>query len=139
MRGDVLPDLGALGGIHSALLWAQERGDEGIVAAACDMPFPSISLLEEIRARAPGHDAVLPESENRRGVEPLFGYYSVRALPAVQAAIARDDRRMIGFHDDIDVHTISLEEVRKHGDPAILFMNVNTRAELDEAQRIAAG
>ena len=60
-------------------------------------------------------------------------------MPAVERAIARDDRRMIGFHDDIDVHAVPLDVVRGFGDPAELFMNVNTREDLDRAQRIAAG
>lgn len=139
MRGDAIANVGALGGIHTALTWASERGDGGVMVAACDMPFPSIPLLEHIRELAPAHDAVLPESDNRRGIEPLFGFYSVSCLPAIERAIARDDRRMIGFHDEIDVHAIPLETVRAFGDPAELFMNVNTRAELEQAQRIAVG
>ena len=39
MRGDAIADLGALGGIHTALAWAAERGDAGVMVAACDMPF----------------------------------------------------------------------------------------------------
>jgi molybdopterin-guanine dinucleotide biosynthesis protein A len=137
MRGDVIADLGALGGLHAALIWAKEHGDDGIMVAACDMPFPSIPLLERILQLAPTHDAVLPESGGRRGVEPLFGYYAVTCLPAVEEAIARDDRRIVGFHGGIDLHTIPLDEVRKHGDPDVLFMNVNTREELEQAERIA--
>ncbi|HEX6066461.1 MAG TPA: molybdenum cofactor guanylyltransferase [Longimicrobiales bacterium] len=139
MRGDVVPDIGALGGIHAALMWAKERGDDGVIVAACDMPFPSIPLLEAIRDAAASHDAVLPESDGRRGIEPLFGFYSVRCLPAIDAAIARDDRRMISFHGDIDLHIIPLEMVRTFGDPGVLFMNVNTRDELEQAERIARG
>jgi molybdopterin-guanine dinucleotide biosynthesis protein A len=139
MRGDLVPDIGALGGIHAALMWAQERGDDGVIVAACDMPFPSIPLLEVIRDAAANHDAVLPESDSRRGIEPLFGFYSVRCLPAIDTAIARDDRRMIAFHGDIDLHVIALETVRTFGDPEVLFMNVNTREELEQAERIASG
>lgn len=137
-RADLVPDVGALGGIHAALSWARERGDAGILAIACDMPFPSLKLLQAIRDLAPAHDAVLPESDNRRGLEPLFGYYSIACLPAISAAIDRDDLRMIGFHDDIDLYRVPLEAVRKLGDPALMFMNVNTREELELAQRIAA-
>ncbi len=137
-RSDLVPDLGALGGIHAALHWAKERGDDGVMVAACDMPFPSATLLQVIRQHAAQHDAVLPGSGSRRGVEPLFGYYAVHCLSAIDAAIARDDRRVIGFHDDVDVFRLPLDEVQKHGDPALLFMNVNTREELETAQRIAA-
>ncbi|HEX6063772.1 MAG TPA: molybdenum cofactor guanylyltransferase [Longimicrobiales bacterium] len=137
-RPDLIPGLGALGGVHAALSWARERGDAGILAVACDMPFPSVELLRLIRDLAPAHDAVLPESDSRRGLEPLFGYYSLACLPAIEAAMARADRRMIGFHADIDLHHVPLEEVRKLGDPTLMFMNVNTREELELAQRRAA-
>ncbi len=136
-RPDVITGLGALGGIHAALLWAKERGDDGIIAIACDMPFPSHPLLQTIRQRAAQHDAVLPESDGRRGVEPLFAYYSVNCVQAIEDAIARDDRRMIGFHAEVDVLRIPLEQVRAHGDPAVMFMNVNTPADLVHAERIA--
>jgi molybdopterin-guanine dinucleotide biosynthesis protein A len=136
-RADVLPELGALGGIHAALLWAQERGHTGIVAVACDMPFPSQTLLQTMVGHAAQYDVVVPESDGRRGVEPLFAYYSVRCLPAIDLAIARADRRMIGFHADVSVLRVPLAEVRAHGDPAVMFMNVNTRADLEQAEHIA--
>ena len=137
-RPDLIEGLGALGGVHAALMWARERGDAGILAVACDMPFPSLELLRVIRERAPAYDAVLPESDGRRGLEPLFGHYSISCLPAMEAAIARDDRRMIGFHGDIHLHRVALEDVRRIGDPAVMFMNVNTPDELAIAQRMAA-
>lgn len=136
-RADIHPDIGALGGIHSALHWARERGEDGILAVACDMPFPSVTLLRHLREQGEHFDAVLPESDGRRGVEPLYAFYHVRCLPAIERAIERNDRRMIGFHADVSVHRVPLDEVRKHGDPAVLFMNVNERGDLDSARRIA--
>lgn len=137
MRADARADLGPLSGIYTSLLWARERGDHGILALACDMPFPSVSLLRVIADLRGSHDAVLPESGGRRGLEPLFGFYSVRCIPAIEAAIARDDRRMISFHADIDLRRVSLEEVSQHGDPEIMFMNVNTPDDLEAARRHA--
>jgi molybdopterin-guanine dinucleotide biosynthesis protein A len=139
MRADVTEGLGALGGIYTALKWAEERGDRGIFAAACDMPFPSLSLLRLIRSFSESHDVVIPESDGRRGLEPLFAFYSVSCIPAIEAAIQREDRRMISFHDDVDIMRIPLDEVRRHGDPEMMFMNVNTREDLAQAQRMAAG
>lgn len=137
MRSDLLEKAGPLGGIHAALCWARERADAGILAVACDMPFPSAGLLRALRAAGEKYDAVLPESGGRRGVEPLFAYYSVACIPAIEAAVARDDRRMIGFHDGINLHRLPLPEVQKFGDPDVLFMNVNSREELESAWRIA--
>jgi molybdopterin-guanine dinucleotide biosynthesis protein A len=137
MRPDIKDGLGALGGIHTALHWAQERGDSAILAVACDMPFPSHTLLREICKRGADYDVVVPESDGRRGVEPLFAYYSVNCLPAIERALERGDQRMIAFHEDVSVLRIPLEDVRRHGDPAIMFMNVNTREDLEEAARIS--
>ena len=137
MRGDVREDLGPLSGIYTALLWARERADQGILAVACDMPFPTAALLRAIAAASPRHDAVLPESDGRRGLEPLFAYYSVDCIAAIDAAIARADRRMISFHPDVDLYRLPLEQVRTFGDPAVLFMNVNTPADLEAARRIS--
>jgi molybdopterin-guanine dinucleotide biosynthesis protein A len=137
MRGDVREDLGPLSGIYTALLWARERGDQGILAVACDMPFPSAPLLRAIAAASAQHDAVLPESDGRRGLEPLFAYYSVNCIAAIDAAIAREDRRMISFHQNVDLYRLPIEQVRTFGDPAVLFMNVNTPADLEAARRIS--
>jgi molybdopterin-guanine dinucleotide biosynthesis protein A len=137
-RPDIVADIGALGGIHSALHLAEESSCRGIIAVACDMPFPSHSLLRDIAMRSAQHDVIIPESDGRRGLEPLFAYYSVRCLAAIDQAIARGDERMIAFHGDVDVLRIPLEEVRRHGDPDVMFMNVNTREDLERAVRIAS-
>ena len=52
--------------------------------------------------------------------------------------IARGDHHMIGFHDHVRVRRIPLDEVEALCDPDVAFMNVNTPAERDRAERIAA-
>jgi hypothetical protein len=45
---------------------------------------------------------------------------------------------MVGFHDDVLVKRVPLAEVRSFGDPADLFLNVNspeTRARADQIAR----
>lgn len=141
MRPDAIAGIGALGGLHSALQWAEELGASGILAVACDMPFLNADLLRMLieRAAVSGADVVSPESGGRRGIEPLCAYYSVRCLPAIEQAITRGDQRMIGFHDQVVIERIPLEEVIQFGDPTVLFMNVNTREERALAEQIAAG
>jgi molybdopterin-guanine dinucleotide biosynthesis protein A len=133
---DVRPGEGALGGLHAAL--AHARGD--IVLVAWDMPFVHAPLLAALRARGARDlaDAVLPESDgSRRGVEPLCAWYSSRCLPAVTAALDAGDRRVVAFHDAVRVVRLGLDEVQAFGDPARLFANVNSPAELAWAEGIA--
>jgi molybdopterin-guanine dinucleotide biosynthesis protein A len=138
-RADERPDLGALGGIHAALRWAVEENRNGILAVACDMPFVSGPLLAELltTAQHTSADVVAPESNSRRGLEPLCAYYSTRCLEAINGAIERGDFRMIGFHDQVQIHALPLEQVRTFGEPDVLFMNVNTPDERDRAELIA--
>ncbi len=152
---DIRTGAGALGGLHAALTHA--RGN-AILLVAWDMPFVPSALLAALRARGEGAaagtsaperhgaeaalpvdaaravDAVLPESEaSRRGVEPLCAWYGPACLSAVEACIARDDLRVIGFHDAVRLARLSLDEVRAFGDPAMMFSNVNTREDLAHA------
>ena len=141
-RTDVVSGLGALGGIHSALLWARETGRPGILAVACDMPFLQPALLARILERASGEDApdvVAPASEGPRGLEPLCAYYSTTCIDAIERAVARDDRRVIGFHGDVRVALVPLAEVTTFGRAELLFLNVNTPQERDTADRLASG
>ncbi|MEO5511095.1 MAG: molybdenum cofactor guanylyltransferase [Longimicrobiales bacterium] len=138
-RRDRVPGLGPIGGLDAALAWAAELGAQGIVVAGCDMPFLPPSLFASILdvARATDADAVLPESDGPRGVEPLAAYYSVSCVPAIEAAISREDQRLIAFHRDVRVERLPLEDVRRHGDPAHIFMNLNTTSDRERADAIA--
>lgn len=138
-RADLRKDEGVLGGLHAALTHA----GTDILLVAWDMPFVPRGLLAALRARgeaAPleGHtvDVVIPESDgSRRGVEPLCAWYSHRCLEAVTRALDAGDRRAIAFHDDVRVVRLPVAEVSAFGDPGLIFSNVNTPADLDEAAR----
>lgn len=139
-RPDAVEGGGAVAGLLTALCWAHERGDDGILAVGADMPFIAVSLLAALAAELErtGADAVLPESGGRRGVEPLCAAYSIRCVTAIAEALRSGDHRMIGFHDSIAVSRLAADEVRRHGDAKTIFFNVNTRADRDTAERLAA-
>ncbi|HEX6369339.1 MAG TPA: molybdopterin-guanine dinucleotide biosynthesis protein B [Longimicrobium sp.] len=137
IRADEIGGVGALGGIHTALRWAAERGLSGALVVACDMPWVSAELLRMIadRASSTSADAVVPESGGRRGIEPLCAWYSVRCLPQVERMIAEGERRVHRLIDRIRSDAVPVGEVRRIGDPGILFLNVNTVDDLRGAQR----
>jgi molybdopterin-guanine dinucleotide biosynthesis protein A len=134
-RGDVLDGVGALAGIHAALIWARERGCRGVLAVACDLPFLDARLLALLLERSAAADAVLPESTGPRGVEPLCAYYGTGCIDAIEAAAARGDARLVGFLGDVRLARIPIHVVRSFGDPERLFRNMNTPADHAAAQR----
>lgn len=137
MRPDARPGAGALGGILTAVLWAEEEGCVGALVAACDMPFLSAALLEELRRDPRPDEAVVPASDSRRGFEPLCACYGVGCRPAIERALDRGERAIISFFADVHVRTLSPETVARFGDPARLFYNVNTREDREQAERWA--
>jgi molybdopterin-guanine dinucleotide biosynthesis protein A len=138
-RPDVLQDAGAIAGVHAALLWAQERGFTHAFVAGCDMPLLPASLIRALAASGESADIVLPASTGPRGLEPLCGCYATRCITAIENAVARGDRRMIGFHADVQVCVMPLDDVCAHGDPEHLFMNLNTPADAAAAEAWLAG
>jgi molybdopterin-guanine dinucleotide biosynthesis protein A len=133
---DVLPGVGSVGGIHAAIVHARSP----VLVVAWDMPFVPAALLRDLRAAAESvaADVAVPESGSRRGVEPLCAYYSPACVAPIERRIAADDRRVIAFFDDVRVVRIPAEQVARHGDPEMLFMNVNTPAELAAAEEHAS-
>ncbi len=131
IHADVRPGEGALGGLFTALTLGI---GQGVVVAAWDMPFVPPSLLRELAEGVTAHDAFLPASDGRRGVEPMLAAYGPGCLVPIAAALDRGDRRAIAFHDAIRVGILPLERVRSHGDPSLIFLNVNTPEELAHAE-----
>jgi molybdopterin-guanine dinucleotide biosynthesis protein A len=124
--GDVIANAGSLGGIHAALWHARTP----VLVVAWDMPFVPAALLQRLIDLGDAHDAAVPESESKRGVEPLCAWYAPACLAPIERRLANGDRRVVSFFEDVRVSRIPFEEVQRYGDPAIMFMNVNSPDEL---------
>jgi molybdopterin-guanine dinucleotide biosynthesis protein A len=98
------------------------------------MPFVPEGLLSALISGFRTYDAYLPLSGGRRGVEPLCAVYGPACAPAIRDRLASGDLRAIAFHEDVRVGIMPLEEVRRHGPPERMFFNVNSAADLREAE-----
>lgn len=132
---DVLPGIGALGGLYTALLAAHAPR---VLVVACDMPFvsPQLARLELDVLAAEGWDVVIPTT--LEGLEPLHTVYRRETcIPAIERALQEQKRRMISWFGDVRVRELSLEEVRVVEPELRAFMNVNTPEELAAAEALA--
>ncbi len=125
-RADVIQDAGSLGGIHAAL----SHAGTAVLVVAWDMPFVPAALLKQLRTLGEAHDAAVPESESKRGAEPLCAFYSLACLAPIERRLNAGDRRVVSFFDDVRIARVAFEDVQRYGDPAFLFMNVNSPDEL---------
>ena len=129
---DVRPGCGALGGIYTAVV----ESPAPVVCVAWDMPFVSEPLVRSLAQGLERYDAMLPQSDGRRGVEPLCAAYGPACRDAIAFSLEAGDLRAIGFHHRIRVGILSLEEVRTFADPGLLFFNVNTADDLAKADQL---
>jgi molybdopterin-guanine dinucleotide biosynthesis protein A len=131
---DARPGFGSLGGLYTAVC----AGPGPALVVAWDMPFVPAELLRALvegGGGGGGHaDAFLPESDGRRGVEPLCAVYGPACRAAIERQLATGDLRAVGFHDRVRVEHLRLERVREWGDPAVLFFNVNSPDDLARAE-----
>ena len=129
---DVRPGLGALGGLYTAIVAAPAP----VVLVAWDMPFISPPLIRALAAGLESHDAFLPESDGRRGVEPLCAAYGPACRAAIENCLDQGDLRAVAFHQAINTGILPLAMVRELDDPTRLFFNLNTPDDLPEANAL---
>jgi len=135
----LFPDLklgrGALGGLYTAVASATSP----IVAVvACDMPFASASLLETAGRLLVEEEADVVIPASGEGFEPLHAVYRRETcLPAIEAALAADQWKVIAWFPQVKVRVLTLEEVKQHDPSRRAFWNLNTPEEFAEAERLA--
>lgn len=129
-RKDVLPGLGPLGGLITALVWAREMRLRGVFLLGCDMPLVDASLVGRIldfRGKRKG--ALVPASPGPLGMEPLCAAYSLDCLGPARELARSGHQSMKALLDSFDFDLIPLEDLGTPEDTADAFTNVNTIAD----------
>jgi molybdopterin-guanine dinucleotide biosynthesis protein A len=132
MVPDAHPGGGSLGGTYSGLRAA--TGDAAFTVA-CDMPFLSPDVARLVVERAALADVVIPRVGDQ--LETMHASYRKTCLPHMEAQLRGGRLKIVGFFSGVTVLEIDEAEVARHGDPAVVFMNVNTPAELARARSLA--
>ncbi len=132
---DLLPGLGALGGLYTALNAATHPY---VAVVACDMPFANaeIFLAELALLRETGADAVVPRSGAR--TEPFHAVYRVETcLPHVREALESGKQRADAWFGRLNIRYMDGEELVQYDPDRLAFFNINTPEELKEAEKLA--
>jgi molybdopterin-guanine dinucleotide biosynthesis protein A len=128
---DDYPGAGPLGGIATALRASQAEWN---LIVACDLPYLTQEWLEFLIGRAvrSGADAVLPMNE--RGAEPLCAVYRKQAEAEIRAALDRGTRKVTDGLADVRIEFIELGEWKGFDSDGLLFKNMNSPADYEEAK-----
>ncbi len=129
---DVILHRGSLGGILTAVA----AGEGPVLVVGWDMPFVTPGVLGDLVSHSTDYDVFLPESLGPLGVEPLCGVYGPACEDPIRRSIENEDLRTTAFHSEVRAGTLSLEQVTTHGDPEVLFFNVNEPDDLARAEAL---
>jgi len=154
---DTVAGLGPLGGLLTALSGSEGRD---VFAFAGDMPLLSgpliLHMLFGARRSAGGFDVLLPTwtpADARGGgdaagarpapghpySEPLHAVYTERCrerLETLRSTGGLAQRRLTEVFEGLAVLRVPESEIRLFGDPELLFLNLNTPADLARAEAI---
>jgi molybdopterin-guanine dinucleotide biosynthesis protein A len=132
---DVLPGMGALGGLYTAL-WAARN--PLVIVVACDMPFANRQLLqyqvdllvhEDVDVVIPGY---------AQGWEPFHSVYRrATCLPEIESALDQGQKRLISWLPAVRVRYLGAAEIERFDSLGIAFQNVNTQEEWEQAEALA--
>ena len=127
--GDVVPGLGGLGALATAL-----GGGDGTTTVVCawDMPFVTAALLDTLAAAVEdGAACAIPQHANGM-LEPLCGAYGPAASAAVVALLARDERAAQSLPQALGGFRWPIDPSPDDTPPPCF--NVNTTADLERAR-----
>jgi molybdopterin-guanine dinucleotide biosynthesis protein A len=128
---DDWPGCGPLGGLATAL---RASDAEWNLIVACDLPYLTRPWLEFLarRARESATDAVVPMNE--RGAEPLCAMYRKCCQPAIRGALEQGTRKVTEGLATIRVGYLEPAEWKCFDSDGLLFKNMNTPADYEEAK-----
>jgi molybdopterin-guanine dinucleotide biosynthesis protein A len=126
---DLIKGAGSLGGLLTALVHARY---ERSFVVGCDMPLLNARLIRQMCEQPGDFDVVVPVW--RGELQPLHAIYSKRCVPWIEKRLLQRDLKIVDFFPRVSILRIE-EDLWKDLDPdGLSFMNINTQAELRQAQ-----
>jgi molybdopterin-guanine dinucleotide biosynthesis protein A len=128
---DDFPGYGPLGAIATALHISAKPWN---LVMACDLPYLTQPWLEYLVARALKSEADAVVAMNVRGPEPLCAMYHKNAEVRIRTAVEGGMRKVTDSFANLSVEHVEPNEWKAFASGGVLFKNVNSPADYDEAK-----
>lgn len=134
---DAAPGEGPVAGILAALSEAEKRGYPSVASFACDTPFFPGDTVARLKGAKDSSGADYAVACRGDKVHRIFALWSVAVRVRLKFAFARGLRKLRDVEDCLAVAFAAIPaEGGPDGDP---FFNINTKEELEAAERWLAG
>ena len=133
---DLIPDCAAVGGLYTGLYHSRYPR---VFVVACDMPFINPAVIELFLQKIDSTDIVMAQLVT--GLQPLHGLYSKQCLPILKEMIDARDLRLQNIADKqgLTVHRVPETEIKRLDPQLLSFLNLNSPADLELANKISPG
>ena len=129
---DAYAGKGPLVGIYTGLLASASSYN---LVVACDMPFLDMDLLGYMFKISDGFDMVIPRV--RSLWEPLHAVYSKSCLSAIKQLLEEGNYKIDRLLSLVKVRYVEAGEIDRFDPEHLSFFNINTKADLEAARRLA--
>jgi len=129
---DIHPGKGPLCGIYPGLVISS---CSRAIIVGRDMPFLNIALLNYMTQLSPAFDIVVPRIGER--TEPLCAIYSKNCLSPIHKLLERNELRISELFSVVRVRYVEESEIDRFDPEHLSFFNINTKADLGKARRLA--
>lgn len=133
---DIVPEIGPLGGIYSALAYASS---ENVFITACDMPIINtdyICYMMELMERS---DAEGVAAWKNGYVETLHAFYSKGMAERIKVLMAQERYKLLDLINCSRMHLIDEEKVSEVCGDMDVFANLNKKNDLNMLREIFGG
>ncbi len=119
---------GPLAGLAASLEWARKEGASGLLTIPCDMPFLPGDLASRLAKSIGDRGAAIAARGGH--LHPVCGLWQTRAIDEIAAYLDSGRRSLHGFAAHLGFVEVGWPAAAP--DP---FFNINTKADLAEAER----
>ncbi len=123
---------GPFAGLAVSLEWARREGASSLLTIPCDMPFLPADLASRLASAIGDHGAAIAASGGQ--LYPVCGLWRTRAVDDIAAYLESGRRSLHGFAAQLGF--VEVDWPATTPDP---FFNINTNADLVEAERLLGG
>jgi molybdopterin-guanine dinucleotide biosynthesis protein A len=122
---DIIPGLGPIGGIYTAL----EKIDASrVFIFPCDMPFLNTEFVRYMSHIPDVYDVIVPKAGEF--FQPLHAIYSRNSLAKIKKQIDEEDYKMSTIFEGLNIRVVGEDEIGFYEDPFMMFKNINFKADL---------
>lgn len=132
ITSDIFQNIGPLGGIHAGLIQASSQYS---YVVACDMPNISLEYVRFMKSVIEDKDVDGCVTRFGNWIEPFSSFYSQNIVKDIENHLKYENKSIYSLLRKLNVHYIEESKAREFSPNWDMFLNLNTREDLDNYLR----